>query len=422
MRSGLRCLILCHKEPDFRWSRIGNAIQVSIDVFMVFRGVYTPIKNPLIVCISNHLPRSSVFQEKVVPLLNKEQKKMVVEEKYMARCIELARGGEGNTAPNPMVGAVIVHKGKIIGEGFHRKCGEAHAEVNAVASVRDEALLRDSTIYVSLEPCSHYGKTPPCAELIIRKGIPRVVVGTLDPFPEVSGRGVRMLREAGIEVVTGVLEEEARALNPAFMTFQIRKRPYVYLKWAQSADGFMDIRREDASVPSVLLSSAETLRRVHRLRSEVAAIMVGTRTALLDNPSLTVRHWAGRSPVRVVLDRTLKLPVGSHLLDGAVPTLVFTAVEVESRPNVEYVQIDFGQEVLSQVLQYLYGQNLNSLMVEGGAELLESFLDVGLWDEAWVETAPVVLGAGVKAPAVPGVLTGTEQRHGHFLETWKQKA
>ena len=159
---------------------------------------------------------------------------MVVEEKYMARCIELARGGEGNTAPNPMVGAVIVHKGKIIGEGFHRKCGEAHAEVNAVASVRDEALLRDSTIYVSLEPCSHYGKTPPCAELIIRKGIPRVVVGTLDPFPEVSGRGVRMLREAGIEVVTGVLEEEARALNPAFMTFQIRKRPYVYLKWPRA--------------------------------------------------------------------------------------------------------------------------------------------------------------------------------------------
>ena len=176
-----------------------------------------------------------------VLLLNKEQKKMVVEEKYMARCIELARGGEGNTAPNPMVGAVIVHKGKIIGEGFHRKCGEAHAEVNAVASVRDEALLRDSTIYVSLEPCSHYGKTPPCAELIIRKGIPRVVVGTLDPFPEVSGRGVRMLREAGIEVVTGVLEEEARALNPAFMTFQIRKRPYVYLKCLQPrlSEGFI---------------------------------------------------------------------------------------------------------------------------------------------------------------------------------------
>lgn len=346
---------------------------------------------------------------------------MVVEEKYMARCIELARGGEGYTAPNPMVGAVIVHKGKIIGEGFHRKCGEAHAEVNAIVSVRDEALLRDSTIYVSLEPCSHYGKTPPCAELIIKKGIPRVVVGTLDPFPEVSGRGIRMLREAGIEVVTGVLEEEARALNSAFMTFQIRKRPYIYLKWAQSADGFMDACRADASEPPVLLSSAETLRRVHRLRSEVAAIMVGTRTALLDNPSLTVRHWTGHSPVRVVLDRTLKLPAGSHLLDGSVRTVVFTAVEAESRPNVEYVRVDFGQEVLPQVLQYLYVQKLNSLMVEGGAELLGSFLDAGLWDEAWVETAPVALGTGVKAPVVSGVLVGSEQRHGHLLETWKRK-
>ncbi len=346
---------------------------------------------------------------------------MVVEEKYMARCIELARGGEGYTAPNPMVGAVIVHKGKIIGEGFHRKCGEAHAEVNAIASVRDEALLRDSTIYVSLEPCSHYGKTPPCAELIIKKGIPRVVVGTLDPFPEVSGRGIRMLREAGIEVVTGVLEEEARALNSAFMTFQIRKRPYIYLKWAQSADGFMDACRADASEPPVLLSSAETLRRVHRLRSEVAAIMVGTRTALLDNPSLTVRHWTGHSPVRVVLDRTLKLSAGSHLLDGTVRTVVFTAIEAESRPNVEYVRVDFGQEVLPQVLQYLYVQKLNSLMVEGGAELLGSFLDAGLWDEAWVETAPVALGTGVKAPVVSGVLVGSEQRHGHLLETWKRK-
>lgn len=346
---------------------------------------------------------------------------MIVEEKYMARCIELARGGAGHTAPNPMVGAVIVHNGKIIGEGFHRKCGEAHAEVNAVASVRDEALLRDSTIYVSLEPCSHYGKTPPCAELIIKKGIPRVVVGTLDPFPEVSGRGVRMLREAGIEVVTGVLEEEARALNPAFMTFQMRKRPYIYLKWAQSADGFLDVRREDASEPPVRLSSAETFRRVHRLRSEVAAILVGTRTALLDNPSLTVRHWAGRSPVRVVLDRMLKLPADAHLLDGTVRTLVFTALEAESRPNVEYVRIDFGQEVLPQVLHYLAGQQLNSLMVEGGARLLAGFLDAGLWDEAWVETAPVVLGAGVKAPAVSGVLVATEQRDGHLLARWRQE-
>lgn len=346
---------------------------------------------------------------------------MIVEEKYMARCIELARGGAGNTAPNPMVGAVIVHDGKIIGEGFHRKCGEAHAEVNAVASVRDEALLRDSTIYVSLEPCSHYGKTPPCAELIIRKGIPRVVVGCLDPFPEVSGRGVRMLREAGVEVVTGVLEEEARTLNTAFMTFQLLKRPYIYLKWAQSADGFMDVGREDASVPPVLLSSAETLRRVHRLRSEVTAIMVGTRTALLDNPSLTVRHWAGKSPVRVVLDRELKLPAGSHLLDGTMRTLVFTACEAESRPNVEYVQIDFEKDALTEVVHYLYSCKLNSLMVEGGASLLKGFLEAGLWDEAWVETAPAVLGSGVQAPVVSGVLCRAELREGHLLETWRRR-
>ena len=294
---------------------------------------------------------------------------MVVEEKYMARCIELARGGEGNTAPNPMVGAVIVHKGKIIGEGFHRKCGEAHAEVNAVASVRDEALLRDSTIYVSLEPCSHYGKTPPCAELIIRKGIPRVVVGTLDPFPEVSGRGVRMLREAGIEVVTGVLEEEARALNPAFMTFQIRKRPYVYLKWAQSADGFMDIRREDASVPSVLLSSAETLRRVHRLRSEVAAIMVGTRTALLDNPSLTVRNWYGKNPVRIALDKDLSLPSTLHLLSDNIPTLIFTSLIHPQEKHIEYITLNYQKDLLPQIMEELYHRGLQSLLVEGGAQL-----------------------------------------------------
>lgn len=339
----------------------------------------------------------------------------------MARCFELARGGMGNTAPNPMVGAVIVHDGKIIGEGFHRKCGEAHAEVNAVASVRDESLLHESTLYVSLEPCSHYGKTPPCAELILKKGIPRVVVGCLDPFPEVSGRGMRMLREAGVEVVTGVLEEEARALNSAFMTFQLQKRSYVYLKWAQSADGFLDRIRKDATERPVVLSSPETLRRVHKLRSEVAAILVGTRTALLDDPSLTVRHWAGHSPVRIVLDRMLRLPATSHLLDGTVPTLVLTASEAESRPNVEYVQIDFGQNVPGQILQLLYARKLNSLMVEGGSLLLTDFLDAGLWDEAWVETASVALGNGVPAPAVKGVLCRSDLRCGHVLQTWKRE-
>lgn len=323
---------------------------------------------------------------------------IAVEEKYMARCIELARNGRGNTWPNPMVGAVIVHQGRIIGEGYHRKCGEGHAEVNAIASVKDESCLADSTIYVSLEPCSHYGKTPPCAELIIKKGIPRVVVGCLDPFSEVSGRGVRMLREAGVEVVTGVLEKEARALNRAFMTMQTLHRPFILLKWAESQDGYMDRYRQEASVPPVVLSSPATQRVVHKLRAETAAIMVGTRTALLDNPSLTVRHWAGRSPIRVVLDRDLSIPASYHLLDGTVPTLLFTSKREASRLNVDYIQIDFEKSVLPQVLHELAVRKIDSLMVEGGGELLRSFLEAELWDEARVEQSPEFLQAGISAP------------------------
>lgn len=343
----------------------------------------------------------------------------------MARCISLARGGAGNVAPNPMVGAVVVHRGKIIGEGYHRRCGEAHAEVNAIASVKDESLLKEATMYVSLEPCSHYGKTPPCAELIIRKQIPRVVVGCLDPFPEVSGRGVRMLREAGVEVVTGVMEREAWELNRDFMTFQQLGRPYVYLKWAQSADGFMDKVRTDNSSPAVVLSSSETLRRVHRMRANVAAIMVGTQTALLDNPSLTVRHWAGKSPVRVVLDRTLRIPSGYHLLDGAVKTLVFTAEKAVNCQQVEYITIDFSQPVLPQVLHELYIRKLNSLMVEGGANLLGHFLQEDIWDQMFVETAPVYLGTGVKAPDInlaPSLsLTEVIKRQDHVISVFSRK-
>ncbi len=348
-----------------------------------------------------------------------------VDRKYMARCIALARCGAGNVAPNPMVGAVIVHKGKIIGEGYHRKYGEGHAEVNAIASVRDESLLKESTIYVSLEPCSHYGKTPPCAELIIKKQLSRVVIGCLDPFPEVAGRGVRMLREAGIEVVTGVMEQEARELNRVFMTFHEQQRPYIYLKWAQSMDGYIDRLRKDNSQPAARLSSAETMRRVHKLRSEVAAIMVGTNTALLDNPSLTVRHWAGVSPVRVVLDRTLRIPNGYRLLDGTVPTLVFTAEQAESRANVEYIPIDFTQPVLPQVLHELYLRRLNSLLVEGGTTLLTHFLTAGVWDELLVETAPMLLGEGVKAPDLSQVdglsLKETKWVEKHTISRFERK-
>lgn len=231
---------------------------------------------------------------------------MTKDEKYISRCIQLARNGLCTTAPNPMVGAVIVHNDKIIGEGYHIRCGEGHAEVNAIASVKDESLLKESTIYVSLEPCSHYGKTPPCADLIIRKGIRRVVVGCIDPFSLVAGRGIQKLKDAGIDVTVGVLEKECRELIKRFVTFNTRQRPYITLKWAQSADGFIDVCRTDGH-PEVLSTPISSMY-VHKQRAEHQAILIGRRTALLDNPSLTTRLWYGKNPVRLVIDRDLTLP------------------------------------------------------------------------------------------------------------------
>lgn len=322
---------------------------------------------------------------------------MPVEEKYMARCLELAEYGRASVAPNPMVGAVVVYRGRIIGEGYHRRYGEAHAEVNAIASVRDGTLLRDATLYVNLEPCSHFGKTPPCTQLIISRRIPRVVAGCLDPFPEVSGRGVKMLREAGVEVVTDVMAREAMALNRTFITAHSQRRPYIILKWAESADGYLDrVRTHDVQTP-VQLSTPATRRFVHKLRSEVSAILVGTNTVRLDNPSLTVRHWVGNSPVRAFIDRRLSVPASCHLLDGSVRTLVFTEKEQADRDNVEYIRLDFRDETIPQILHHLYGRQLYSLLVEGGACLHRHFLEAGLWDELQIETAPVCLGEGVKA-------------------------
>lgn len=318
------------------------------------------------------------------------------DERFMCRCLQLARNGEMGAAPNPMVGAVIVCDGKIIGEGYHRRCGEAHAEVNAIRSVRRTELLRRSTIYVSLEPCSHYGKTPPCADLIIAKQIPRVVVGCVDPFARVSGRGIQKLRDAGVEVTVGVLEEECRRLIRRFVTFHAEQRPYIVLKWARSADGFIDVER-DGGRP-VVLSSPETQMLVHKHRAECKAILVGRRTALLDNPSLTVRSWHGANPLRLVLDRDLSLPAHLHLFDGTVPTIVFTARDEVSRPGIDHVRLDFSQAVLPQLLDYLYRRGIQSLLVEGGRCLLQSFIDAGLWDEAFVEQVPRLLHGGVEAP------------------------
>lgn len=328
---------------------------------------------------------------------------MTEEEKYMARCIQLAKNGHKNVAPNPMVGAVIVHEDKIIGEGYHVRCGEAHAEVNAIDSVADRSLLKDSTIYVSLEPCAHYGKTPPCAELIIKKQIPRVVVGCMDPFSKVSGRGMQMLREAGVDVKVGVLENECRDLINRFITFNTRKRPYVILKWAESADGYLDVNRTGGA-PTVL-STVLTGMLVHKRRSEVDAIMVGTRTAELDNPSLTVRNWVGKNPLRVVIDENLTLSSGLHLFADEIPTLCFTAKRQSVQGSVDYVQVDFRQNILPQILSVLYERGIQSLMVEGGSFLLQSIIDANLWDEAFVEKTAVCLNSGLDAPVIKGIVT-----------------
>ena len=331
------------------------------------------------------------------------------EEKYMRRCIELAKNGLCNVAPNPMVGAVIVCDGRIISEGYHVRCGEAHAEVNAIRSVKDESLLKRSTIYVSLEPCSHYGKTPPCADLIIEKQIPRIVIGCRDPFSKVAGRGIQKLQNAGREVIVGVLEEECLHLIRRFITFNTLRRPFITLKWAESADRFIDIERIDGN--PVLLSSPLTSMLVHKKRAENTAIMVGRRTVLLDNPSLTVRNWYGRNPIRIVLDRNLSLPNDLQIFNGEVPTLVFTEKEHPEEKSVSYITIDFAHNPLNQIMEELYQRNIQSLLVEGGSQLLQSFIDNELWDEAYIEKCPKRLYSGVKAPEISNNFSYSTEEH-----------
>lgn len=345
------------------------------------------------------------------------------DEVYMRRCIGLARNGVQSVQPNPMVGAVVVCDGRIVGEGYHVRCGEAHAEVNAIRSVREPELLRRSTLYVSLEPCAHHGKTPPCADLIVACGIPRVVVGCTDPFSQVAGRGIRRLREAGCEVTVGVLERECRQLVRAFVTYHTLRRPYVTLKWAQSADGFIDVLRSGGS--PVRLSSSLTELAVHKRRARSAAILVGSRTALLDNPSLTVRHWQGKHPVRVVWAGDTVLPTHLHLLDGTVPTLVFTACHpAGEHGGVTYIAFPAGADRLSFLLEELYRRGLQTLLVEGGRRVLQSFIDSHAWDEAFVEQAPLLLEAGVEAPHLSGNHSLEVRRSFgrpvlHYLNTWR---
>jgi len=317
---------------------------------------------------------------------------------FMSRCIQLAKNGKVNTAPNPMVGAVIINNDKIIGEGYHVKYGENHAEVNAIHSVKEPELLKNSTIYVSLEPCSHYGKTPPCADLIIEKGIPKIVVGCVDPFNKVSGKGIQKLRNAGRDVKVGILEKECLELNKNFILANTLNRPYIILKWAQSADGFIDKERNGGR--PVLFSSPFTQMLVHKKRSEVDAVLVGTKTAFLDNPSLTVRLWYGKNPIRIVLDKGLNLPSSLYLFDNSVKTFVFTEKEKENSLNIKYITLNFDVDLPQKILNTLQSLQVQSLIIEGGKTTIQNFIDLNLWDEAYIEKSEIILGSGVKSPVL----------------------
>lgn len=323
------------------------------------------------------------------------------DEFFMSRCIELARLGMGRVAPNPMVGAVIVYKQKIIGEGFHEKYGKAHAEVNAINSVADKDLLKKSTIYVNLEPCSHYGKTPPCADLIVHYKFKRVVIGMKDPFAKVNGLGIKKIQQAGIEVVTGVLQQKCKELNKIFITYHTQHRPYIVLKWAETNDGYIDIIRNKQSEQKPNWITNETCRAlVHKYRAELEAILVGTDTAVADNPKLNVRLWSGKSPVRVVIDNSLRLPKSLYVFDNSIKTLIFNSLENKIQENTEYVKIDFSKNVLRQILDELYKKQINSLLVEGGQKTLQSFIDSELYDEVLAFVGNKNFKNGINAPTI----------------------
>lgn len=318
---------------------------------------------------------------------------------YMQRCIELATNGALYARPNPMVGCVIVYNGKIIGEGFHHKYGEPHAEVNAINSVKEKELLKKSTLYVNLEPCSHYGKTPPCADLIIEHKIQRVVVGNQDPHEKVRGQGTEKLKKSGCEVITGVLEEECSDLNKMFFTYHIKKRPYVILKWAESADGFIDkIRDEKDEIGPNWITNEKSRQLVHKWRAECQAIMVGVNTIKKDNPELNVRSWPGNHPTRVIIDKYNDIPQHAAILNHKVPTIIFNPKKNGTEENLQFVKLDSKQDNISSVLNYLHSMNIISLFVEGGARLINDFITNGLWDEARVFRGNTRFHKGIDAP------------------------
>lgn len=324
----------------------------------------------------------------------------------MARAIELAENGKGHVSPNPMVGCLIVHQGNIIGEGFHAKAGEAHAEVNAIQAVKDPSLLSASTLYVTLEPCSHHGKTPPCSDLILHQRIPKVVIGSKDPNPLVGGKGIGKLRDKGVEVHTGILQQECEKLNRRFFTFHEKKRPWVVLKWAQTHDGFMDRIREAHEKP-LKITGKEASTYVHKWRSEEDAILIGRETLRTDRPQLTARHWKGNNPIRVVLGTLSEDYLLAWQEDG-IPSLNLAKKQKVDFPNhLKYIAVDPWD--IQQVLLSLYKENIQSVMVEGGPRVLQSFLDQGMWDEARVFSNNKKISTGVDAPTWRGLPKSTTQ-------------
>jgi diaminohydroxyphosphoribosylaminopyrimidine deaminase / 5-amino-6-(5-phosphoribosylamino)uracil reductase len=326
------------------------------------------------------------------------------DEIFMQRALDLAALGRGQVSPNPLVGCVIVHEGMIIGEGWHKKYGEAHAEVNAVHDVVDKTLLQYSTVYVSLEPCSHFGKTPPCADMLISEKVKKVVIASPDSNPLVAGKGMRKLQAAGVEVVAGVLEPEGRELNKRFFTFMERQRPYIILKWAETADGF--IARENFD--SKWISNELSRQWVHKWRTEEDAVLVGMRTAQHDNPRLNVRNWTGRNPVRIVIDRFLRLDPVLNIFDGSQRTLCYNTLKDEEHLNLSFIKLS-EQDFLPALVRDLYNRKIQSVIIEGGAQTLQRFIEEGLWDEARVFAAPVTFEKGITAPHLKGKLTAQHQ-------------
>ncbi len=323
---------------------------------------------------------------------------MKVQEKYIKRCIELAKNGLGTTYPNPLVGCVIIFENTIIGEGWHKKSGASHAEVIAIESVQNKELLSSSTLYVSLEPCSHFGKTPPCADLILKYKIPNVVIGTVDPNSKVAGKGIQKLKDSGVNVSFGILEKVGNELNKRFFTFHRKNRPYIILKWAESADGFISPKNKTEQKP-VWISNEYSRQLVHKWRSEEQAILVGTQTIIDDNPSLTVRDWVGKNPIRVVIDKENAIDLSSNVFDNQAKTIVFSNKEVTSNSDkIQTIKIDFDTNSTQEIVKKLYNNNIQSIIIEGGRKTLQSFIDTNLWDEARVFIGEINLKEGTKAP------------------------